>query len=119
VSEQIAERVSALVEKGEQVLRTHKPNPPNVIGFPTLSTSAFLEWRTQGLALLSQVAGSGSVYMESFRNSTERAGYTGSAKSGLGVLRAFLEDLRSVPSPRSWTVPNLWRSSIKSARGST
>ena len=28
------EKLQMLIEKGNQVLSTHKPNPPNVIGFP-------------------------------------------------------------------------------------
>jgi hypothetical protein len=35
------EKLQMLIEKGQQVLNTHKPNRTGVIGFPTLDTQAF------------------------------------------------------------------------------
>lgn len=87
------ERVKHLIEKGDEVLETHKPNPPNVFGFPTLDTSAFASWRSQSLQFLESRLPPGSPYVETFRGSVERDGYVGSVKSGLGVLRSVMEDL--------------------------
>lgn len=93
MSDPLKSRVEELIRKGEEVLATHTPNPPNVIGFPTLGTELFNEWRTQALALLSQVAGSGHVYTESFKDKTKRGAYTGSAKAGIGILKALKADI--------------------------
>jgi hypothetical protein len=88
------EKVQRLIEKGEEVLRTHKPNPPGVIGFPTLDSGAFSSWRSQCLQFLESRLPPGSPYVESFRSDVER-GYTGEVKSGIGVLQAVKEDLEA------------------------
>jgi hypothetical protein len=88
------ERLDQLIAKGEAVLRTHRPNPPGVIGFPTLDSGAFTEWRTQTLACLVALLGDGHVYVENFKEQVER-GYQGSVKSGLGILKAAKEDIEA------------------------
>ncbi len=95
MSEGVADRIASLINKGEKVLASHRPNPPNVIGFPTLDTELFNEWRAQALSLLVQVAGSGHVYSDSFRKGTERGAYKGAASAGIGVLKALQEDVRA------------------------
>ncbi|MEA5452083.1 hypothetical protein VB780_26145 [Leptolyngbya sp. CCNP1308] len=89
------EKVQRLIQKGEEVIQTHRPNPPNVIGFPTLDSGAFSSWRSQTLQFLESRLPPGSPYIESFRSATGHKEYIGSAKSGLGVLRAVQEDLES------------------------
>ncbi len=42
-SQKTSERLDRLIAKGEAVLRTHCPNPPGVIGFPTLDAGAFTQ----------------------------------------------------------------------------
>ena len=93
VDEKIRSRAAALVEKGEGVAATHRPNPPNVIGFPTLNTSAYAEWQSQSLAFLEDLLGRDHSYVDRFRKQTEEAGYSGSAHAGIGILRAVLEDI--------------------------
>jgi len=78
--------------KGEAVLRTHRTNPPNVIGFPTLDCGAFTEWRTQALSCLVSILGDGHVYVENFRKGI-KDGYEGTVNAGLGILKATKEDL--------------------------
>jgi len=91
--DEAAKRVAGLIEKGGKVLATHRPNPPNVLGFPTLDPELFNEWRTQSLAFLIQIAGSGHVYTDSFREKTEQGGYPGIARAGIGVLKAIQDDI--------------------------
>lgn len=86
------ERVEDLIEKGKVVLATHKPNPPNVIGFPTLESGAFSEWQSQSLAFLRDLLGPDHVYMDRFDSQVERA-YRSSVKAGIGILNAVREDL--------------------------
>lgn len=47
VDERVIARLGQLIERGDQVIATHRPNPPGVIGFPTLDSGAFSEWQTQ------------------------------------------------------------------------
>jgi len=89
-----AERVVAVINKGEKVVASHRPNPPNVFGFPTLDTGLFNEWRTQALSLLVHSIGSGHVYSESFRTETAKGAFQSVARAGIGVLKALLEDVR-------------------------
>ena len=46
VKDDVLRRLDALLQKADAVLATHKPNPPNVSGFPTLESQAFTEWQT-------------------------------------------------------------------------
>jgi hypothetical protein len=87
------ERLKALIEKGARVLATHTPNPPNVIGFPTLDSQIFNEWRTQALALLEGTVGKDSVYYKSFQDQVGSNSYTGGVQAGLGILNGLLEDV--------------------------
>lgn len=86
------ERLEQLIVKGEAVLRTHKPNPPNVIGFPTLDEGPFAEWRTQTLAFLTRQLGSGHTYVSNFEHQV-KDGFLGSVQEGIGILRAVREDI--------------------------
>lgn len=86
------ERADTLIEKGQAVLRTHRPNTSNVIGFPTLDDEAFAAWRAQTLAFLTSVLGSGHVYATNFEEKVRR-GFTSSTEAGIGILRAVREDL--------------------------
>jgi len=82
-----------LIVKGEAVLQTHRPNPPNVIGFPTLESGAFTEWKTQALACLVSILGNGHVYTEDFKEQTKLGGHRGTVIAGVGVLKAIKQDI--------------------------
>jgi hypothetical protein len=59
-----ADRAEALIKKGEAVLATHRPNSPGVIGFPTLDSGAFAEWRAQSVSFLTQILGGDHPYVK-------------------------------------------------------
>ncbi len=75
----LQERLRRLIEKGEAVLAIHHPNPPNVIGFPTLDTQVFNEWRAQSLALLHELLGS--------EHTSTRMSYRTGRRKGIPSLR--------------------------------
>ncbi len=50
--EKSIERVKRLINKAEDVISTHRPNPPNVIGFHTLDSGTFASWRNQALSCI-------------------------------------------------------------------
>lgn len=50
-------RLDKLISKGEKVLLSHTPNPPGVIGFPTLDSSQFTSWKSQTLSFLAGFIG--------------------------------------------------------------
>lgn len=87
------EKVQQLIDKGRALLRTHRPNAPNVIGFPTLDAGAFAGWKSQCLQFLESRLPPGSPYVETFRSAVERDGHVGSGRSGLGVLESLREDI--------------------------
>lgn len=91
-SQRFKARIERLLTKGRSVLATHRPNPPNVIGFPTLDYGAFAEWRTQSLSLLMNLLGPEHVYVASFEQTVEK-GFTSNVESGIGILTAVGEDL--------------------------
>jgi len=86
------ERLEQLIQKGESVLRTHQPNPPNVIGFPTLDSGQFTAWRTQVLSYLQTNLPSDNEYSKSF-NANVKRGYRSSAEQGIGILKSLIEDI--------------------------
>ena len=91
--EQIRERLVALTEKGEAVLLTHTPNPPGVIGAPTLDDRPYTEWRSQASVLLAQVFDPDHTYTVSFGSLVDVGARIGYVERGLGVLEAALEDV--------------------------
>jgi hypothetical protein len=90
-----AEKLERLIEKGKAVLATHKPNPPNVIGFPTLETSAFTSWKTQTLAFLESCFSSTSPYYLEFSDKVKEP-YQSAVQTGLGVLEAMRDEIADI-----------------------
>lgn len=94
VKDDVLQRLDALLQKADAVLATHKPNPPNVIGFPTLDSQAFTEWQTQSLTYLINLLGPDHTYVDHFRRQVTQ-GFTSSVKSGKGILQALREDIEA------------------------
>jgi len=92
IEDKIIQRIDELLKKGYAVIATYKPNPPNVIGFPTLDSGIFVEWRTQVLNFLVNLLGKGHVYAQNFEKEV-KGGYKGHVESGQGILRAVKEDI--------------------------
>ena len=92
IEEKIIKRIDGLIRKGENVLDTHKPNPPNVNGFPTLDSGKFIEWQTQVLNFLINLLGESHIYVQNFKDKVEN-GYKSDVKMGQGILKAVKEDI--------------------------
>jgi hypothetical protein len=88
------DRVQRLIEKGQEVLATHHPNPPGVIGFSTLDSKAFSAWYSQCLNFLESRLPPSSPYTRNFKEQVPD-GYTGSVQSGIGILDSVKEDLEA------------------------
>lgn len=88
------EKLRRLIDKGNDVLRTERPSPPNVIGFPTLDTSAFAAWQSQCLSFLESMSPPMDSYLRSFRDRVQH-GYVGSVRSGIGILESLKEDIET------------------------
>ncbi len=86
------ERLEILIEKGKEVIKTHKPNPSHMIGFTTLDSGKFIAWKTQALSYLSSLLPSDSPYIETFNSNVKRA-YISSTQEGIGILLSVKEDL--------------------------
>ena len=91
-TQRIKSRIERLLAKGGAVLETDSPNPPGVIGFPTLDHGTFTEWRAQSLSLLTNLLGAEHVYVTNFEREVNE-GYTSSVEAGIGILKAVCEDL--------------------------
>lgn len=86
------ERIQQLIQKGESVIRTHTPNPSNMIGFTTLNEGTFEAWRTQVLNYLQSNLPINNQYILSFGTSVKFA-YVNHAEQGVGILKSLLEDV--------------------------
>lgn len=89
-----AEKIDKLIQKGEEVLKTHRPNPPGVIGFPTLNSGAFSAWQTKCLNFLESNLPPTSPYVTSFKEKI-KLGYIGSVEAGIGILNSVKEDIEA------------------------
>lgn len=92
VEDRIVQRLDQLIEKGDAVVATHKPNRPNMFGFTTLASGIFAEWRTQVQSFLTNLLGSDHVYVRNFQEEVQD-GYRSHVHSGQGILRAVREDV--------------------------
>lgn len=92
IKQKLSERIIQLLQKADRVKATHKPNSPNVIGFPTLNEDAFLEWKTNTEQLIILATGKDSVYHKNFIKDVKN-GYGSHVDFGIGILRALKEDL--------------------------
>ena len=92
IEEKILKRIAELIQKGENVLATHRPNPPNVIGFPMLDPGKFVEWQTQVLNFLINLLGENHIYVKNFKNNV-KSGYKSNVEMGQGILAALKEDI--------------------------
>jgi hypothetical protein len=93
MNEDVLDRIDRLVARADDVIRTHKENPPNVIGFPTLDSGAFAGWRSQALALLEQLLGPQHTYVRDFQKHVER-GFRSHVQQGQAILKALREDIQ-------------------------
>ncbi|MBK5260443.1 MAG: hypothetical protein JJE51_12700 [Thermoanaerobaculia bacterium] len=92
MNDEVVERLKALAAKGDEVLRTHTPNSPNVIGFPTLDSGSFTGWRSQSLSYLNKALGPNHTYVADFEKNTN-SGFRSSVQQGQAILRAVAEDV--------------------------
>lgn len=90
--DEILARLDALIQKADDVHRTHKPNPPGVLGFPTLDFAAFSEWQTQSIAYITNLLGLNHICVQKFQDQVEHAG-RGEVSIGKGILKGVREDV--------------------------
>jgi hypothetical protein len=88
------EKVDRLIQKGNEVLATHHPNPPGVIGFPTLDSGAFSAWKSQCLNFLETRLPPNSPYTREFREKIKER-YRSTVEAGIGIMESVKEDLGS------------------------
>lgn len=86
--QKLLEQIDHLLQKAEEVKATHTPNPPNVIGFPTLQTAAFSEWKNSAESLITRVTGRDSSYYANFQKEVKH-GHRSHVEAGAGILRAL------------------------------
>ena len=87
------ERLDKLLQKADAVLDSHTPNPPGVIGFPTLKTELFIAWKTKCLNYLETILPPTSNYIKDFKDSVKK-GYIGHVNAGKGILQSVKEDIQ-------------------------
>jgi len=92
LKDKLIERIKQLEEKAQRVKATHKPNPPNVIGLPTLDDDIFNEWKANAENLILKVSGSDSPYYKNFIKEV-KDGYRSNVDCGIGILRGLKEDI--------------------------
>ena len=89
--ERVSGRLGALITKGETVLWARRQNPGSIA---TLDERRYTEWRSQALALLTQVFDPGHTYTAAFRSQVDDGARIRHVERGLGVLQAALEDVK-------------------------
>lgn len=110
LEQKLLERVDQLISKGDGVLNTHRPLPPNVITSVTLASGAFAEFQTQSLSFLTNLLGNEHVYVQHFGAQVQK-GSSDNVRKGQGILRAvrgdiaggYLTDIRTLISAEVFT----------------
>ncbi|MCL6247113.1 toll/interleukin-1 receptor domain-containing protein [Acinetobacter sp. ANC 4945] len=85
------DKIQKLIDNGNSVLKTHKPNAPNVIGFATCNLELFTTWKIQALSFLKNNCGLSSPYYTEFFSKVSTP-HMSQINIGLGILKAVLED---------------------------
>ena len=92
IDKRVTERLTELIELGEQVLGTRRDPPRNSIGFDAfVDTQLAHQWATQGQSILARVFGEDSPHYTNFSQGVKKLTF-GPAKRMLGVLKAALDD---------------------------
>jgi hypothetical protein len=91
----LIERLDQLITKADDVLATHTPNPPNVIGFPTLSNEKFQQRKASSENIVKVICGAESSYLQNFIKETKRGAHRGCVNAGKGILLAVKEDVEA------------------------
>ncbi len=86
------DRLQQLIQKGQAVLQTHKPNPPNVFGATTLDRGQFTAWQTQVLNYLQSNLPVENQYLISFKENVKR-GFLSNVNQGICLLQSIIEDI--------------------------
>jgi len=86
------DRIQQLIQKGQIVLQTHKPNPPNFFGFTTLDSGQFTAWQSQVLNYLQSNLPADNQYLLSFRDKVKQ-GFRSDVEQGVGLLNSIIEDI--------------------------
>lgn len=110
-------RLEGLISQSDEVLSTHMPNPPNMIGFATLDTEKYQKWKASSENLIKVICGSESNYLENFRKETKRGGHRGCVNAGKGILSAVKDDVDAglLVSVRSLAVAEIFSDFIEIA----
>ncbi len=90
LDERVRERLAALIEKGEAVLRTQRPE---ALGGLPYNHQRYMEWRSQAHVCLDQAFGPEHDYTKDFQSAVTDRQYRGCAQAGLGILRGALENV--------------------------
>ena len=91
---EILTELESLVQEADSIIKTYKPNPENVQGFPTLSSDGFILWQNKCIDYLSAILGNTNVTVRKFQHEV-RSGYRGQVESGKRILKSVLEDIRN------------------------
>lgn len=87
-----SERVAALIEQGNEVLKTDTPNPPGMIGLPTLDNKLFNRWRSRAIALLESSLPKEHHYCDAFRSDVGSLAHCSCVYVGIGILESVKDD---------------------------
>lgn len=94
VSQNKINRLDQLIKNADTVLGTHKPNPPGVIGFPTLDEGHFQQWKASSDNIIKTICGASSSYAANFAKTVKQA-YSSHVEAGKGILIALKEDIEA------------------------
>lgn len=88
-------RLGQLIFQADAVLATHTPNQSGMIGFPTLSTEKFQQWKASSENIIKIICGVDSGYLANFKKETKRGEYRSCVDAGKGILSALKEDVET------------------------
>lgn len=91
-TEIIDSRFTELIALGEDILKSRRPPPPNVITGDFVDSDRSRQWAASASQLLANLFGRESEYFRHFEKSFKTAGYHSDLNQGLAVVKAAWND---------------------------
>lgn len=88
----IDSRFAEILSLGEDILKSRRHPPPNVITGDFVDSDRSRQWATSASQLLANLFGRDSEYFKHFEKSFKTAGYHSDLNQGLAVIRAAWND---------------------------
>lgn len=91
---EILNKLDLLIQESAELIRTHKHNPDEEVGFPTLSAGKFNDWKARCLEYISGLPGVSVELVHRFDHEV-RGAYRSQVENGKCILKTIQDNIRN------------------------